>query len=59
MKFDNNLITYLYVMKANARPTRLTELPRTTPNAINPPCEPHVVDVVVVLNDMLFTGGKP
>lgn len=46
-------------MKANARPTRLTELPRTTPNAINPPCEPHVVDVVVVLNDMLFTGGKP
>lgn len=36
------MMTHLYVMKAKANPTKLIELPRTTPKATIPPCAPHV-----------------
>lgn len=32
-------------MKANASPTKLIELPKTTPKATIPLCDPHAVDI--------------
>lgn len=48
------IFTHLYVIKANASPTRLMLLPRTTPNATIPPCAAHVFPP-----DTFVDGGKP
>lgn len=46
--------TYLYVIKANASPTRLILLPKTTPSATMPPC-----DAQVFPTDTFVAGGNP
>lgn len=50
------IFPHLYVIKANASPTKLTELPRTTPSATRPPCDPHAFEYPY---DTLVAGGNP
>lgn len=56
-------VTHLYVMKANAIPTRLTELPRTTPKATSPFCssqiDPMSETLLLVPVVRMVAGGNP
>ena len=51
------MLTYLYVINANASPTKLIELPSTTPKATKPPSAPHAVPSDPT--DMFVDGGNP
>jgi hypothetical protein len=45
-------------MKANASPTRLIELPKTTPSATTPLCELHPVVIYADdVDDDMFDGN--